>query len=157
MRNAAITGSAAGTGMPFARAYRMPAAPSAAQPITKAARKPPGGLFIALILASVVFAPFLAAQEPPANLAKLAAHRETETETERNEYMYRQTVTLQELDTGGGVRGDYHEVRDVIFSPTRERTEEIIGKPRNGLKNLILTHEDFRDIADIQHLVLSGA
>src|SRR5580700_2207505 len=109
MRNAAITGRAARIGMPFARTYRMPAAPSAAQPPAKAARKPPGELCIALILASVIFAPFLSAQEPPANLAKLAAHRETETEAERNEYMYRQTVTLDELDGSGGIRGGYHE------------------------------------------------
>jgi hypothetical protein len=141
--------------MPFARTYSVPAAPSAAQPIPKAARKPPGELFIALILASVIFAPFLPAQEPPANLARLAAHRETETEAERNEYMYRQTVTLQELDGSGGIRGQYHEVRDVIFSPTRERTEETIGNPSNGLKNLILTDEDFRDIREIQPLVLT--
>jgi hypothetical protein len=97
----------------------------------------------------------LPAQDPPGNLAKLAAHRETETEAERNEYMYRQTVTLDELESNGGIRGEYHEVRDVIFSPTRERTEETIGKPRNGLKNLILTDEDFRDIRDIQPLVLT--
>jgi hypothetical protein len=133
----------------------MPAAPSAAQPITNAARKLPGQLFIALILASVILAPSLPAQEPPANLAKLVAHRETETEAERNEYMYRQTVTLDELESSGGIRGEYHEVRDVIFSPTRERTEETIGKPRNGLKNLILTDEDFRDIREIQPLVLT--
>jgi hypothetical protein len=155
MRNAAITGNAAATGIPFARAYQPPATANAAQPIPKAARKPPGKLFIALILASVVCAPFLSAQEPPANLARLAAHRETETEAERNQYMYRQTVTIEELDEHGSMRGDYHEVRDVIFSPTRERTEETIGKPRNGLKNLILTDEDFRDIRDIQPLVLT--
>jgi hypothetical protein len=141
--------------MPFAREYSTPAAANAAQPIANAARKLPGELCIALILASVVLAPLLTAQEPPANLARLAAHRETETQTERNEYMYRQTVTLEELDDHGGIRGDYHEVREVIFSPTRERSEETIGKPRNGLKNLILTDEDFRDIRDIQPLVLT--
>src|SRR5208282_2614088 len=107
MRNAAITGSAARTGIPLARAYQQPAAANAAQPIPKAARKPPGELFIALILASVIWAPVLAAQEPPENLAKLAAHRETETEAERNEYMYRQTVTIEELDGKGSMRGEY--------------------------------------------------
>ena len=35
---------------------------------------------------------------PPPNLARLVAHRETETEAERNQYMYRQSVTLDELD-----------------------------------------------------------
>jgi hypothetical protein len=155
MRNAAITGKAPATGMPFVRAYKMPAADNTAQPIPKAARKPPGELFIALILASAFFPSFLPAQEPPANLVKMTAHRETETEAERNEYMYRQTVTIEELDQHGGIRGDYREVRDVIFSPTLERTEETIGRPRNTLKNLILTDEDFRDIRDIQPLVLT--
>jgi hypothetical protein len=131
-----------------------------------AARKPAGLSFIALILAFGLFASMHAAQEtqsgaaasssePPLNLAKLAAHRETETEKERNEYTYRQTVTLDELEASGAIRGSYNEVRDIIFSPTHERSEQMIGKPRNGLKNLILTDEDFADIRDIQPLVLT--
>jgi len=42
-------------------------------------------LAIGLILTSVVLGACLQAQEPPENLAKLMAHRETETEAERNE------------------------------------------------------------------------
>ena len=83
------------------------------------------------------------------------AHRETETQAERNEYMYRQTVTLDELDAHGAARGSYKETRDIIFSPAHERTEETIGLPANSLKNLILTAEDFRDIRSIQPLVLT--
>jgi hypothetical protein len=112
-------------------------------------------LAIALILASVLAAPALGADDPPANLAKLVAHRETETEKERNEYTYRQTVTIEELDNNGGARGQYKEVRDIIFSPTHERTEQMIGKPSNGLKNLVMTEEDFHDIREIQPLVLT--
>lgn len=95
------------------------------------------------------------ADEPPPNLAKLVAHRETESEAERNEYMYRQTVALDELDDRGGARGNYREIRDIIFSPKHERSEEIVGKPQSNLKFLILTDEDFRDIRDIQPLVLT--
>lgn len=95
------------------------------------------------------------AEDPPPNLAKLVAHRESETEAERNEYMYRQTVTLQELDSRGAARGEYKEVRDIIFSPEHERTEEVIGRPDNGLKFLVLTAQDFQDIRDIQPLVLT--
>jgi hypothetical protein len=95
------------------------------------------------------------ADQPPPNLARLVAHRETETQTERNEYTYRQTVTIQELDGSGMARGEYKEVRDIIFSPTHERTEELIGKPNNGLKSLKLTEEDFRDIREIQPLTLT--
>src|SRR5579863_251723 len=101
----------------------MPTPPSAIAPISKAARNLPGVLAIALILASVPGPPGLRADDPPANLAKLVAHRETETEAERNEYTYRQIVTIEELDNGGGARGQYREVRDIIFSPKHERSE----------------------------------
>jgi hypothetical protein len=97
----------------------------------------------------------LAAEDPPPNLAKLVAHRESETEAERNEYMYRQTVTLEELDSHGGVQGHYQEARDVVFSPQHERSEGFVGKPENGLKFIKLTEEDFRDLRDIQPLVLT--
>ncbi len=99
--------------------------------------------------------PAVRGEDPPPNLARLVAHRETETEAERNEYTYRQTVTIEELDDRGGVRGLYREVRDIIFSPTHERTEELVSKPENGLKRLILTEEDFADVRDIQPLVLT--
>ena len=104
-------------------------------------------------------APFVyARQEPdkaPPNLAKLVAHRESETQKERNEYTYRQVVTVQELDQAGGAKGQYKETRDIVFSPTRERSESLIGKPVNTLKSLKMTDEDFRDIRDIQPLVIT--
>jgi hypothetical protein len=114
-------------------------------------------LAIGLILAFVLSTPSARPQDPdaPANLARLVAHRESETETERNEYMYRQTVTIEELDGSGAARGIYREMRDIIFSPKHERTEELVGKPENGLKQLVMTDEDFRDVREIQPLVLT--
>jgi len=97
----------------------------------------------------------LGAQDPPADLVKLAAHRESETEAERNQYLYRQIVMLEELDGRGTASGNYKEVRDIIFSPQHERTEQLVGTPQNRMKNLILTAEDFADIRDIQPLVLT--
>jgi hypothetical protein len=141
--------------MPFQRAYHNPITPSSAQPANRAARKPPDVLTIALILTSVLFTPSLRADDPPADLAKLVAQRETETERERNEYTYRQTVTIDELDDHGATRGNYHEVRDIIFSPEHERIEQMIGHPVSALKNLVLTEEDFADIRNIQPLVLT--
>jgi hypothetical protein len=112
-------------------------------------------LIIALILTSAPPLARLFAQEPPANLARLVAQRETETEKERSEYTYRQTVAIEELDDHGALRGAYREVRDVIFSPEHERSEQMIGNPSNSLKNLILTPEDFEDVRHIQPLVLT--
>jgi hypothetical protein len=112
-------------------------------------------LAIGLILAFALLAPWSLAEDPPPNLAKLVAHRESETEAERNEYMYRQTVTVQELDGRGAARGEYKEVRDIIFSPAHERSEETVGRTADNLKYLKLTDEDFRDIRDIQPMVLT--
>lgn len=148
--------------MPLDRPYSRPAVPSTIQPVSHAAWKARSDFAIALILASVLLAPCPAAAQsdpppnnPPPNLAKLVAHRESETEAERNEYTYRQTVTIDELDDRGGARGEYKEVRDITFSPKHERTEELIGKPQNTLKLLVMTDEDFHDIRDIQPLVLT--
>lgn len=51
--------------------------------------------------------------------------------------------------------GEYREIRDVIFSPTGERTEQMVGKPLNTLQHLIMTDEDFHDIREIQPFVLT--
>ncbi|MGB9454736.1 MAG: hypothetical protein WCB12_01750 [Bryobacteraceae bacterium] len=110
---------------------------------------------IGLILTSLLLPAGARAQEAPPNLAKLAAHRESETEAERNQYTYRQTLTVEQLDERGILRGQYREVRDIIFSPQQERTEKLIGKPENELTSLKLTPEDFRDFRDIQPLVLT--
>src|SRR5215471_9797381 len=128
--------------MPFRRAYHSPTTHSSTQPASRAARKLPDVLTIALILTFVSPATLLQAQEPPPDLVKLVAQRETETEKERNEYTYRQSVTIEELDDHGTVRGHYREVRDVIFSPEHERSEQFVGSPVKALKNLILTDED---------------
>jgi hypothetical protein len=94
------------------------------------------------------------AAEPPAGLARLVAHRESETQAERNQYTYRQTVRVAELSERGAQMGEYREVRDIVFSPEKERSEAAIGAPFKSLKNLVLTEEDFRDIRDIQPFVL---
>lgn len=105
-----------------------------------------GCFCIAAILAS--------GAEPPHDLARKVAHRESETQAERNQYAYREFVRVQEMGDRGGVRGEYKETRDVIFSPVKEREEVAVGEPVSTLKNLVLTPEDFHDIRDIQPFVL---
>jgi len=96
----------------------------------------------------------LRGEEAPADLARRVAHTETETQRVRDHYTYRQSVTVEELSDRGMRVGEYREVRDIIFSPAEERTEEMIGKPLLNLKNLRLTDEDFADIRNIQPFVL---
>jgi hypothetical protein len=96
----------------------------------------------------------LRGEEPPPDLVRRVAHAETETQRARDHYTYRQSLTVEELSDRGVRVGEYREVRDIIFSPAEERTEEMIGKPMLTLKNLKLTDEDFADIRNIQPFVL---
>jgi hypothetical protein len=155
-----VIGRAAHAGMPFMRAYTNAANPSNTHPALTAAPKlpgerRPGESGIAVIIALAAALPLLAA-DPPANLAKRVAQRETETAEERSHYTYTQTVRLQELDTRGSQTGEYRETREVIFSPTGERSEQFVGHPDSRLKNLILTPEDFDDIRNIQPFVMTS-
>jgi hypothetical protein len=62
---------------------------------------------------------------------------------------------VEELDDRGRRTGEYKETRDIIFSPARERTEQMVGSPAKSLKRLVLTEEDFQDIRDIQPFVMT--
>jgi hypothetical protein len=85
----------------------------------------------------------------------LIAARETETEQAQSNYTYRQTVTFDELTPAGMTAGTYREVRDIIFSPTQERTEQMVGKPFTTLTRVKMSDEDFRDIRDVQPFLLT--
>jgi len=148
-----MSGTAAHNGMFFSREYRNPAALNTIQPVTRAARKAPSVWCIGIILASAAVWSGRA-EEPPADLVRKVARIETETQQARSHYTYRQSVAVEELNERGAKVGEYREVRDVIFSPTGERSEQMIGNPMVTLKNLKLTDEDFADIRDIQPFVL---
>ena len=96
------------------------------------------------------------AAEPPSDLARRVAQRETASEKERANYLYRQSLTVQEFGERGRPGGEYREVREVIFSPSGERTERLAGRPTDTLKRLKLTEEDFSDVREIQPLLLTA-
>lgn len=64
-------------------------------------------------------------------------------------------MVIDDADSHGMQAGEYREVRDIVFSPKQERSEQEVGKPTNTLKRLILTDEDFRDIREIQPMLLT--
>jgi hypothetical protein len=95
------------------------------------------------------------AADPPADLAKRVAHRESETAHERAQYAYTQSMRLEELDNRGTESGEYRETREIIFSPGGDRTERFASEPVSRLKRLLLTPEDFADLRDIQPFVMT--
>lgn len=112
---------------------------------------------IAIIVASgfFLFAPSLHAAEPPPHLLKKIAEREAENGNARQNYLYRQAVTIQEVNNSGIVTGQYHEVSEITFSPNHERSEQVIEAPRNTLSRIKLTSQDFSDLRNIQPFLLT--
>lgn len=86
----------------------------------------------------------------------MVAAQETLAAEAQSNYTYRQTVTLEELDNRGITVGSYREVRDIIFSPTQERSEQFVEKPADRLTRIKMTDEDFRDIREIQPFLLTN-
>jgi len=87
-------------------------------------------------------------------IGKFAA-RETEFSRARENYTYRQTARLAELDEFGTERGRWEMVSDIIFSPDGKRTERVIRAPVATLRNIILTPEDEQDLRNVQPFVLT--
>jgi len=100
-------------------------------------------------------------EQPPIPVSEIIdafAARETEFAEARNNYVFRQDVTVQELDARDRVAGEYHIVSDIGFEPDGiRRTEEIRYAPPNTLKNIFISPQDLQDIREIQPFVLSTA
>jgi hypothetical protein len=113
----------------------------------------------ALIVASLLVCSVSRARatEAPDHLLKRIAQREAENAYARNNYTYRQTVTVDEFSDRGLRTGQYREVRNVTFSPEKGRYETLVEQPRNTLKRIKLTEQDFADIRNVQPFLLTNA
>lgn len=111
---------------------------------------------IEALIVALAFAASAWAAEPPPNLARLVAAKESAAIEARGHYMYRQTVIVEEFGKMNAKAGEYREVRDVIFSPTGERSEPVVQAPVNRLVRLQMTDEDFRDIREVQPFLFTN-
>ncbi len=98
----------------------------------------------------------LAAADPPTDLLKKIAATESETAKARDNYTYRQSVTVDEFDHRDMVDGQYREERDITFTPKGERFEQPVGAPKSTLAQIKLTPEDFADIRNVQPFLLTS-
>jgi hypothetical protein len=116
---------------------------------------------ILLVFAGVaaVCLPLAAADDVnPDEIIRKFAAKEAEFSQARNNYTYRQSVKLQELDPGGNPSGGQWElVEDVLFSPEGKRIEKVVYAPVQNLRNIILTPEDEQDLRNVQPFVLTTA
>lgn len=116
-------------------------------------------LLFSTVLAAVCL-PIIAADtkdnvNPDEIIQKFAA-KELEFAQARNNYTYRQSVKMQELDASGNpTGGKWEEVTDIIFSPEGRRSERVVYAPVQTLRNIILTPEDVQDLRNVQPFVLT--
>lgn len=115
-------------------------------------------VFLVFALASAGLAQNAGDDPPQAQIdgiiAKFAA-KEAEFARARENYTYRQTVRVQELDEGGSPHGRHEMVSDIIFSPEGKRTERVVKAPVSTLRNIQLTPEDEQDLRNVQPFVLT--
>jgi hypothetical protein len=88
-------------------------------------------------------------------IRKFAA-KELEFQQARNNYTYRQSVKMEELDPNGNPTGGKWElVEDIIFTPEGKRIPKVVYAPVVSLRNILLTPEDEKDLRDVQPFVLT--
>jgi len=88
-------------------------------------------------------------------IQKFAA-KESEFAEARNNYTYRQSVKLQELDPSGNPGGGtWEQVSDILFSPEGKRMEHVVYAPVPNLQHILLTPEDMQDLVNVNPFVLT--
>jgi hypothetical protein len=85
------------------------------------------------------------------------ASKETEFAKARDQYTYRQDVKVQNVD-GETVKGEYHEVFDVLFDDKGKRMENVVFAPSSSLdeSGLSMDQGDFEDIRHRLPFVLTS-
>ena len=87
-------------------------------------------------------------------IAKFAA-KEADFAKARENYTYRQTARIQEIDDSGTIQGRWETVSDIVFSQDGKRSEKVVRSPVPTLRNITLTPEDLQDMQDVQPFVLT--
>ncbi len=73
--------------------------------------------------------------------------RETVFDKARQDYTFRQSVTVQTIsDVTNKPDGTYQQVTDIVFDDHDRRTEHVVFAPQNTIEKVIMSQADFDDI-----------
>lgn len=87
-------------------------------------------------------------------IQKFAA-REAEFKTERDNFTYTQTFTIQTLDSSGRPDGEYTMTSEIVFTPSGKRYEHVTYAPAPTLERISLSQQDLDDLEHVQPFVLT--
>jgi hypothetical protein len=88
----------------------------------------------------------------PEEIIKKFADKETEFKQAREQYTYRQDVTVATPEDDG----QYREVFDVVFDDKGKRLENVVFAPQNSLQKIQMSPEDLDDIRHRLPFVLTS-
>ena len=110
-------------------------------------------------LGAVAVASDLRDEMPPIPVEEIIrqfAANEAEFRKARENYTYRQSVSVEVLTLEGGKTGQrYHTLSDILFDNRGRRIEKILRAPQSTLRSIQLTQEDLDDIQNIFPFVLT--
>jgi hypothetical protein len=89
----------------------------------------------------------------PEEIIRKFAAKETEFQQARDQYTYRQDVTIATPEDDG----QYREVFDVVFDDKGKRLENVVFAPQNSLQKIQMSPEDLDDIRHRLPFVLTSA
>jgi hypothetical protein len=115
----------------------------------------------AIILSLFVSVPLLLAIEPKTDptpeqiqdIIKRFVQKETEFAAARENYVYRQTNKIIEVDPPGG---NYEMVEEVTFDNRNRRVEHVVRAPVATLQNILMTPEDEQDMRNVMPFVMTN-
>jgi hypothetical protein len=92
----------------------------------------------------------------PQEIIQKFAAREEVFRQARNNYVYTQDITVQELD-GTTVTGEFRLVQDITYDDKGVRQENVTYAPQNSLRQLILSREDYEDFRSKMAFIMTTA
>src|SRR5437588_10946990 len=97
------------------------------------------GLLCSAVLVSAVDVTKDLAPEQIQDIIKKFTQKETEFAIARENYTYRQTSKMTEIDPPGG---NYEMVEEVTFDDRNKRTSHVLRAPVTSLQHIVMTGED---------------
>jgi hypothetical protein len=92
---------------------------------------------------------------PIEEIVQRFAAREAEFRTERENFTYTQSFTIQTLDASGRPDGEYKMTSDIVFTPGGKRYEKVTDAPPPTLERISLSQQDLDDLEHVQPFVLT--
>ena len=92
---------------------------------------------------------------PIEEIVQKFAAREAEFKTERDNFTYTQSFTIQTLDSSGRPDGEYTMTSEIVFTPSGKRFERVTYAPTPTLERISLSQQDLDDLEHVQPFVLT--